>query len=226
MEAASGADAAVLVLGHKTGMAFDCTTGENRDRSTLELPGAQQALLDAVCATGVPVIVVLFGSRAVPVSVAEGGPAAVVCMWLPGSAGGEGIADVLFGIENPSGKLPVTFPRTAGQCPIFYSHKQGGEPATYTDLADNGPLYPFGHGLSYTTFQYRTIEAGSTEMSTTGTVSVTVEVANSGSRAGEEVVQLYARLSAPRVSRPVRELVGFTTSRARTRRGEARDLRR
>jgi beta-glucosidase len=207
--AATGADVAVLVLGHKTGMAFDCTTGENRDRSTLELPGAQQVLLDAVCATGTPVVVVMFGSRSIPVAATDDGPAAVVCGWLPGSAGGEGIADVLFGIANPSGKLPVTFPRTAGQCPIFHGHKQGGEVVSYTDTPGVGELYAFGHGLAYTTFEYRRLDVPSTELPTHGRMPVTVEVANTGDRAGEEVVQLYARVWGRQVTRPVRELVGF-----------------
>jgi beta-glucosidase len=207
--AATGADVAVLVLGHKTGMAFDCTTGENRDRSTLELPGAQEQLLDAVCATGTPVIVVMFGSRSIPVSAAADGPAAVVCAWLPGSAGGEGIADVLFGVVNPSGKLPVTFPRTAGQCPIFHGHKQGGAVISYTDTPGVGELYPFGHGLSYTTFEYRALDVPCTEVPADGRIPVTVEVANTGDRAGDEVVQLYAKVWGRRVTRPVRELVGF-----------------
>jgi beta-glucosidase len=207
--AATGADVAVLVLGHKTGMAFDCTTGENRDRSTLELPGAQQALLDAVCATGTPVVVVMFGSRSIPVAATDDGPAAVVCAWLPGSAGGDGIADVLFGVANPSGRLPVTFPRAAGQCPIFHGHKQGGEVISYTDSPGEGELYPFGHGLSYTTFEYRSLDVPSTEPPTDGRVPVTIDVANTGDRAGEEVVQLYAKVWGRKVTRPVRELVGF-----------------
>jgi beta-glucosidase len=207
---AQDADVAILVLGHKTGMAFDCTTGENRDRSVLDLPGAQQTLLDAVCATGTPVVVVLFGSRAVPIAASDDGPAAVLCSWLPGSIGGVGVAAVLFGVESPSGRLPVTFPRSAGQCPLYHGSKQGGAVSVYTDLDAQGPLYPFGHGLSYTTIEYRSLTAVASEVATSGRVPVTVEVANTGDRAAEEVVQLYARVSGRRVTRPEQELVGFT----------------
>jgi beta-glucosidase len=209
IRAAEDADVAILVLGHKTGMAFDCTTGENRDRSVLDLPGAQQALLDAVCATGTPVVVVLFGSRAVPITASDDGPAAVLWTGLPGSVGGVGVADVLFGEQNPSGRLPITFPRTAGQCPLYHGIKQGGSVTRYTDLPDLGPAYPFGHGLSYTTFEYRSINLSSSEVPADGVVSVTIEVENTGDREGHEVVQLYTRVSHRRVTRPERELVGF-----------------
>ena len=157
VDTAKGSDVAILVLGDKTGLVSDAMIGETRDRSTLELAGAQRPLLDAVCATGVPVVVVMIGSQPQPVLAEEGGPAAVVHAYQPGSVGGTAIADVLFGIENPSGRVPITIPRTAGQCPIFHGHKNGGEPSTYTDLDDSGPAYPFGHGLSYTTFEYRSI---------------------------------------------------------------------
>ena len=114
--------------------------------STVELAGAQRTLLDAVAATGVPVVVVLLGSQPVPVLAEEGGPAAVVQAGLPGSVGGAAIADVLFGIENPSGRIPITIPRTAGQCPIYHGHRHGSEPSTYTDLEDSGPAYPLAMG--------------------------------------------------------------------------------
>ena len=119
------------------------------------------------------------------------------------------IADVLFGLENPSGRVPITIPRTAGQCPIFHGYKHGSEPSTYTDLDDSGPAYAFGHGLSYTTFEYRSLTVDSAEVDADGTVEVRVEVANTGDRSGEEVVQLYARIRRRGVTRPVRELVGF-----------------
>ena len=209
VEAARGADVAILVLGDKTGLVSDAVVGETRDRTTLELAGAQRPLLKAVCATGVPVIVVLIGSQPQPVLAEEGGPVAVVHAFQPGSVGGVAIADILFGLENPSGRLPITIPRTAGQCPIYYGHKHGGEPGTYTDLADSGPAYAFGHGLSFTTFTYRTIAVGATEVGALGSIEVVVEVANTGSRAGEEVVQLYASMRRRRVTRPTRELVGF-----------------
>ena len=193
--AAEGSDVAILVLGDKTGLVADAVVGETRDRTTLELAGAQRPLLEAVCATGVPVVVVLVGSQPVPVYAEDGGPAAVIYAYQPGSVGGVAIADVLFGIENPSGRIPITIPRTAGQCPIFHGHKHGGEPSTYTDIEDSGPAYPFGHGLSYTTFEYRSISPGCRRgRPPTAHVQVQVEVANTGDRAGEEVVQLYASI--------------------------------
>ena len=207
--AATGSDVAILVLGDKTGLVSDAVVGETRDRTTLELAGAQRPLLQAVCATGVPVVVVLLGSQPVPVYAEEGGPQAVINGYQPGSIGGVAIADVLFGLENPSGRVPITIPRTAGQCPIFHGYKHGTEPGTYTDLEDSGPAYPFGHGLSYTSFDYRSITVDTTEAGAEGTVHVSVEVANTGDRAGEEVVQLYAEIQRRGVTRPVRELVGF-----------------
>ena len=139
----------------------------------------------------------------------EGGPEAVVHAFQPGSVGGAAIADILFGVENPSGRVPITIPRTAGQCPIFHGYKHGGEPSTYTDMDDSGPAYPFGHGLSYTTFEYRSISVDTTDVDADDSVQVQVEVANTGDRAGEEVVQLYATMRRRGVTRPVRELVGF-----------------
>jgi beta-glucosidase len=210
--AATDADVAILVLGDKTGLVADAVVGETRDRTTLELAGAQRPLLDAVCATGVPVVVVLVGSQPVPVYAGPGGPAAVVNAYQPGSVGGVAIADVLFGIENPSGRTPITTPRTAGQCPLFHGYKNGSEPGTYTDIDDSGPAYPFGHGLSYTytSFEYRSLMVDRAELSAADSVDVSVEVANTGDRFGEEVVQLYASITRRGVTRPVRELVGFS----------------
>jgi beta-glucosidase len=209
VDAALGSDVAIVVLGDKTGLVGDAVVGETRDRSTVELAGAQRTLLDAVASTGVPVVVVLLGSQPVPVLAQEGGPAAVIQAGLPGSVGGAAIADILFGVENPSGRIPITIPRTAGQCPIYHGHRHGSEPSTYTDLEDSGPAYPFGHGLSYTTFEYQSLTVDRSEVKADGTVRVSVQVANSGDRPGEEVVQLYARLQRRGVTRPVRELVGF-----------------
>ncbi len=209
VEAATGSDVAIVVLGDKTGLVGDAVVGETRDRSTVELAGAQRALLDSVVATGVPVVVVLIGSQPVPVLAEEDGPSAVVHAWQPGSVGGLAIADVLFGVENPSGRIPITIPRSAGQCPIYHGYRQGSEPSTYTDLDDSGPAYSFGHGLSYTTFDYRALTVNDAEVKTDGSVQVSIEVTNTGGRAGEEVVQLYAQLHRRGITRPVRELVGF-----------------
>lgn len=207
--AATGSDVAILVLGDKTGLVSDAVVGETRDRSTLELSGAQRPLLEAVCATGVPVVVVLIGSQPQPVLAGGDGPAAVLHAYQPGSVGGAAVADILFGLENPSGRVPITIPRTAGQVPLFYAHKQGAEPDTYTDLEDSGPAYAFGHGLSYTTFEYRSISVAASEVNPSGSVEVRVELANTGDRSGEEVVQLYAGIRGRGVTRPVRELIGF-----------------
>ena len=156
-----------------------------------------------------PVVVVLLGSQPQPVLAEDGGPAAVIHAYQPGSVGGVAIADVLFGIENPSGRVPVTIPRTAGQCPIYHGYKNGSDPSTYTDLDDSGPAYAFGHGLSYTTFEYLSIDVDAPEVDMTGSVDVNVRVANTGDRSGEEVVQLYASIRRRGVTRPVQELVGF-----------------
>ena len=209
VDAAKDSDVAVLVLGDKTGLVSDAMIGETRDRSTLELAGAQRPLLEAVCATGVPVVVVLLGSQPQPVLAVEGGPAAVIHAYQPGSVGGVAIADVLFGLENPSGRVPVTIPRTAGQSPIYHGFKNGSDPSTYTDLDDSGPAYAFGHGLSYTTFEYTSIAIDAAEVEATGSVGVHVTVVNTGDRSGEEVVQLYASIRRRGVTRPVQELVGF-----------------
>jgi beta-glucosidase-like glycosyl hydrolase len=209
VDAAVGSDVAILVLGDKTGLVSDAMIGETRDRSTLELAGAQRPLLEAVCATGVPVIVVLLGSQPQPVLAEDGGPAAVVHAYQPGSVGGVAIADVLFGVENPSGRVPITIPRTAGQCPIYHGYKSGSDPSTYTDLDDSGPAYAFGHGLSYTTFEYMSIDVDAAEVDAGGSVNVDVRVANTGDRFGDEVVQLYASIRRRGVTRPVQELVGF-----------------
>lgn len=214
--ATRAADVAVVVIGDKTGWAFDSTSGEGRDRSSLELPGAQAQLLDAVVATGTPVVAVLLNSRPMPVGIGERAPDAVLEAWLPGSIGGGPIASVLFGDASPTGKLPITVPRSAGQCPIFAGHRAGsgykadgfGEGHAYTDL-DRGPAYPFGFGLSYTTFSYDRLEVGSTEVPTDGAAQVSVTVSNTGRRQGEEVVQVYMRQRVRRVTRPVLELMAF-----------------
>jgi beta-glucosidase-like glycosyl hydrolase len=210
------ADVVVLVVGDKTGWAFDAVSGEGRDRASLELPGAQPALVAAVCATGVPVVAVLLNSRPMPIGRDGGTPAAVLEAWLPGSVGGTPIAAVLFGDASPSGRLPITIPRTAGQCPIFHGHRTGsgysseGSAAghSYTDL-ESGPAYPFGHGLSYTTFEYRRLTCASPTVDVHGLIELDVQLVNTGARGGDEVVQLYARIQRSGVTRPVRELVGF-----------------
>jgi beta-glucosidase len=210
--AARQADVAVLAIGESGEM-----SGEAASRSSLELPGVQLDLVKAVQATGTPVVVVLFNGRPLSIGwMAEHVPA-ILEAWFPGTEAGHAIADVLVGAVNPAGKLPVTFPRTVGQVPIYYNHKSTGRPPTaenkftskYIDLPWT-PLYPYGYGLSYTTFEIRDLRVSASTIPPDGRVRVTASVTNSGGPAGDEVVQLYIQDVASTVTRPVRELKGFT----------------
>ncbi len=205
------ADAVVLVLGEDYNM-----SGEAASRTSLDLPNAQQQLAEAVHATGTPVAVVLMAGRPLAISWLDENAPAIVMAWYLGTEMGPAVADVLFGDYNPGGKLPVTFPRNVGQVPIYYNHKNTGRPpvegqdytSTYLDTPTT-PLYPFGHGLSYTTFAYDSLQLGSQEMRPTDSLRVEVRVANTGERAGAEVMQLYLRDLTASVTRPVKELRGF-----------------
>jgi beta-glucosidase len=221
---ARAADAVVLVLGEDRDM-----SAEARNRTSLDLPGVQPALARAVHAAGRPVVAVLLNGR--PLStpwLAEHVPA-ILEAWYPGTEAGHAVADVLFGDYNPSGKLAVTVPRTVGQVPIYYNHKNTGRPpreedrytSKYLDVPWT-PLYPFGHGLSYTTFTYSEPRLSRTAIGPADTLTVEVTVANAGARAGEEVVQLYLRDDVASVTRPVRELRGFR--KVLLRPGERRTL--
>lgn len=212
LQAARDADAVILVVGDKAGLTMDCTSGETRDRADLGLPGVQQALVEAVAGIGKPTIVVLVSGRPLSISwIAENIPA-ILEAWLPGEQGGEAIADVLFGDVNPGGKLPMTFPRSVGQIPIYYNHKpSGGRSHWHTDYVElpTSPLFPFGHGLSYTRFEYSNLCIEPREIAAGGSVTVRVNVTNTGARAGEEVVQLYVRDEVASLPRPVQELKAF-----------------
>jgi beta-glucosidase len=209
---AKTADAVLLVIGETGAM-----SGEASSRTSLDLPGRQQELADALIATGKPVAVVLMNGRPLTIgALAERAPA-ILEAWFPGTEAGHAVADVVFGKVNPGGKLPVTFPRTAGQAPIYYNHKSTGRPPDLKDKYTSKyldvpwtPLYPFGHGLSYTTFALRDLQLSATQIGPSGTVTVSVEVANTGTRAGDEVVQLYVQDPVASVTRPVQELRGFT----------------
>lgn len=206
------ADAVVLVVGDKAGLTPDCTSGETRDRANLDLPGVQQELVQAIAAVGKPTVVVLINGRPLAITwIAENIPA-IVEAWLPGEEGGAAIADVLFGDANPGGKLPMTFPRSVGQIPIFYNHKPSGGRShwhgDYVELSTT-PLYGFGHGLSYTQFEYANLEITPREISTDGAVTIRVQVKNIGARAGDEVAQLYVRDEVGSTPRPVKELKAF-----------------
>lgn len=206
-------DAVILVLGDRSGLTPDCTTGETRDSADLLLPGVQEELARAVIATGKPVVVVLVNGRPFAMPWLAEHANAILEAWLPGEEGGGAVADLLFGDANPGGKLPVTFPRSVGQVPIFYNYKPSGMRSHwYVDYVAEKvtPLYPFGHGLSYTSFEYSDLSI-SREQATGGeSVDVSLTVTNTGPVAGDEVVQLYVRDEFASTPRPVKELKGYT----------------
>ena len=216
-QAAAAAEVAVVVVGENEWQSEGGkgTSGEGYDVATLELTGLQEDLIRAVVETRTPTVVVLINGRPLAARfVAERVPA-VIEAWISGEKGGRAVAEVLFGDRNPSGKLPVTVPRHAGQLPVYYNAKKSkaywlkegwGHP--YADL-DPAPLYPFGHGLSYTTFEYRNLRLSSQRIGPAGSVEVSVDVENTGDRFGEEVVQLYIQDVLSSVSTPIKELKGF-----------------
>jgi len=213
-ELARTSEAVVLVMGGRSGQMEACTGGECRDRATLGLPGIQDELVQAVAAAaaGKPVVLVLIDGRpaAIP-ALAEQIPA-ILEAWLPGEEGGPAVAEALFGKVNPGGKLPITFPRSVGQVPIFYAHKpSGGRSYPYNNYVDEsaGPLFPFGHGLSYTHFEYSDLHVSPDPASADGLVTIRLKVANAGDWEGDEVVQLYLHDVVASVTRPVKELKGF-----------------
>jgi beta-glucosidase len=189
-------EAAIIVAGVEE--------GEFRDRALLGLPGRQAALIEAVAATGKPTVVVLIGGSAITMPWLDR-VGAVIDAWYPGEAGGDAVADVLFGDYNPAGRLPVTFPVAEGQLPLSYDHKPTGRGDDYVDLTGQ-PLFPFGFGLSYTTFEYSDLEISPADMAADATATVRCVVRNAGARAGDEVVQLYLRDVLGSVARPVIEL--------------------
>ncbi|MFS2694840.1 beta-glucosidase BglX [Bacteroides fragilis] len=214
LKVAAGADVIVAALGESSEM-----SGESSSRTNLEMPDVQRALLQELLKTGKPVVLVLFTGRPLVLTWEEEHVPAILNVWFGGSEAAYAISDVLFGDVNPSGKLTATFPQNVGQIPLFYNHKNTGRPlqegrwfekfrSNYLDVS-NEPLYPFGYGLSYTTFAYSDIHLSSTEMSADGELTATVIVTNTGSRDGAEVVQLYIRDLVGSVTRPVKELKGF-----------------
>ena len=225
VEIARQAAVAVVVVGDKSGLAPDCTSGEARDRADLGLPGVQEELVRAIHATGTPVVVVLINGRPLSIPwIAEHVPA-IVEAWLPGEEGGAAVADVLFGDASPGGKLPITFPRSVGQVPIFYGHRpSGGRSTWYGDYVElsAGPLFPFGHGLSYTRFEFENLRIRPQQAPATGQVEISVDVRNAGERSGDEVVQLYVHTPSSHLTRPVKELKGF--KRVRLAAGEKKTV--
>lgn len=212
VKAAKEAEVAIMVMGDKAGLTADCTSGEARDRAVLDLPGVQEDLVKAIYETGTPIVLVLLTGRPVTLNWIADDVPAIVEAWFPSEEGGEAVADVLFGDVNPSGKLPITFPRTVGQVPIFYGHRpSGGKSMWMIDYVETSsqPLYPFGFGLSYTTFEYSNLQIEATNPQAGSTVTIRVDVTNTGNRAGDEIVQLYTRTTRASVTRPLKELRGF-----------------
>jgi len=210
--AAKAADQVVLALGESRGQ-----SGEAAARSDIDLPGRQQELIDQIKATGKPFVVVLFNGRPLTLSKVAAGAPAILESWFPGVQAGNAVADVLFGKVDPGGKLPVSFPRSIGQVPIYYDHEPTGRPcdagskynSRYRDLPNCDPLYPFGYGLSYTTFDLSDLRLGAKTMPANGSVTASVKVKNTGGRTGDEVVQLYIHDPVASLSQPVRRLRAF-----------------
>ena len=208
---AKQADVAIVVLGESERM-----SGEAASRSNIDLPGVQRELLKQVLSTGTSTVLVLMNGRPLTIAWEAAHTPAILETWFLGVQTGNAIADVLFGDVNPSGKLPVSFPRSVGQVPIYYNYKSTGRPfdelnkytSKYLDVT-NTPLYPFGYGLSYTTFSYSELKLSSQKIPPGSDVSVTIRVTNTGRRKGEEIVQLYVRDVVASVTRPVKELKGF-----------------
>ena len=201
------ADVAVLVLGEAQTM-----SGERASRMSLALPGKQQELLEAAVATGKPVVLVLANARPLDITWASEHVPAILDAWYPGTEAGNAIADLLFGDAVPGGKLPVSWPREVGQEPLFYARNLTQIPNDWDTMYWDGssaPLYPFGYGLSYTSFSVGGLKTSAAKVAASGAIEVSVDVANTGKVAGDEVVQLYTHQRAGSASRPVRELKGF-----------------
>lgn len=214
LKVANNADIIVAALGESSEM-----SGESSCRTNLNLPDVQRTLLEALLKTGKPVILTLFTGRPLTLTWEHKNVSAILNVWFGGSEAAYAIGDVLFGDVNPSGKLTMTFPKNVGQIPLFYNHKNTGRPlqngkwfekfrSNYLDV-DNDALYPFGYGLSYTTFQYGDIVLNTPTMKQNETITATIQVTNSGKYDGAEVVQLYIRDLVGSITRPVRELKGF-----------------
>jgi beta-glucosidase len=210
---AKQSDVAVVVAGLEE--------GEFRDRAFLKLPGRQEELIQALAAAGKPIVVVIVGGSAVTMSPWIDRVGAILHAWYPGEQGGHGVADVLFGDANPAARLPITFAMSEGQLPLAYNHKPTGRGDDYLDLTGM-PLFPFGHGLSYTTFEYSALRIEPASMAATDTATIRCTVKNTGTRAGDEVVQLYIRDVLASVARPILELKGF--ARVALAPGESKDV--
>ena len=203
-------DVAVVVMGE-----IDLMSAEAASRSSLKLSGRQEELLEAIVATGKPIVLVLINGRPLDITWASEHVPAILEAWYPGSQGGNAVADILFGDANPAGHLTVSWPRNSGQLPLYYNHNRTQNPeddpkftSRYWD-ASSRPLYPFGHGLSYTTFSFSNLTLNKNEAKVGDKLEASVEVTNTGNREGDEVVQIYIHQRAGSASRPVRQLKGF-----------------
>ncbi|MBN8700616.1 MAG: beta-glucosidase BglX [Chitinophagales bacterium] len=214
LQVANQADVIVATLGEASEM-----SGESSSRTNIEIPQVQKDLLGALLKTGKPVVLVLFTGRPLALAWEQKNVPAILNVWFGGSEAGDAIADVLFGDVNPSGKLTTSFPQNVGQVPIYYAHKNTGRPlgegkwfekfrSNYLDVS-NDPLYPFGYGLSYTTFSYSDVKLSSASLKGNQTLTASVTVTNTGKRDGKETVQLYIRDLVGSITRPVKELKGF-----------------
>ena len=208
--AAAQADLVIAVLGELSGM-----SGEAASRATLDLPGIQEQMLEAVAETGKPVVLVLENGRPLDIRWAAGHVPAILEAWYPGTEGGDAVTDVLFGDVNPGGKLPVSWPRLAGQEPLYYNHNLTHEPEDRPNFTSrtwdisSKPLFPFGYGLSYSSFKFANLRLSKPQIKSTDSLEVTVDVTNTSQVAGDDVAQLYIHQRAGMASRPVRELKGF-----------------
>jgi len=226
LDAAAKSDVVVAVLGEAADM-----TGESSSRSVINIPESQQTLLKALVRTGKPVVLVVFNGRPLTLTMENDQAHAILDVWFGGTESGNAIADVLFGDYNPSGKLSASFPRNEGQIPIYYNHKNTGRPydgtgwpkfkSNYLDVS-NDPLYPFGFGLSYTSFSYSELSLSKKTISPLEQLQVKLTVTNSGNFDGEETVQLYTRDLVGSIARPVKELKGF--KKLFLKKGESREI--
>lgn len=226
VETAKKADVVVAVVGESANM-----SGESSSRSDINIPETQRDLLKALAQTGKPLVIVLFNGRPLTLPWEDQHAGAILDVWAPGTEAGNAIADVLFGNYNPSGKITATFPRSVGQIPIYYNHKNTGRPfnghepakfkSDYIDIS-NDPLYPFGYGLSYTTFKYSGVKLDKRSLKGNETLKATVTITNTGSVAGEEVVQLYISDPVASISRSVKELKNF--QKIELKPGESREV--
>jgi beta-glucosidase len=211
---AAQSDVIVAALGESSEMSGECAS-----RTDIRIPQVQRELLEALLKTGKPVVLVLFAGRPMVLKWENDNVPAILNVWFGGSEAGNAIADVLFGDVNPSGKLTTTFPQNVGQVPIYYAHKNTGRPlgegkwfekfrSNYLDVS-NDPLYPFGYGLSYTTYSYSDVKLSSNILKRGQSITASVTVTNTGSKDGMETVQLYTRDMVGSITRPVKELKGF-----------------